>query len=224
MSNRSKGETVWTIDTIVPYEQNAKIHDPKQVDKIAKSIKEFGWVGNPIVVNEEGVILAGHGRRLAALKLGLKAADVPIKVITNLSPDAQRAYRLADNRVALSDVDSALLQKELADLDFDLDGIFDAKELDFLEADLGTYNADAFVEDIEIEVNKQAEESAKKVAEVDEREVKIEKALGFKTIQGKDERHVARFMAQVEADMNCTGAEAFVKFVKTVMAAPENQS
>jgi hypothetical protein len=222
MSNRSKNATAWTIDTIQPYELNAKIHDAKQVEKIAKSIKEFGWVGNPIVVNEDGVILAGHGRRLAALKLGLK--DVPIQVIANLSPDAQRAYRLADNRVALSDIDSALLQKELADLDFDMNGIFDAKELDFLEADLGTFNADAFVEDIEVEVNKQAEESAKKVAEVDEREVKIDKALGFKAIQGKDERHVARFMAQVEADMNCTGAEAFVKFVKTVMAAPEAQS
>lgn len=222
MSNRSKNATAWTIDTIQPYELNAKLHDAKQVDKIAKSIKEFGWVGNPIVVNEEGVILAGHGRRLAALKLGLK--EVPIQVIANLSADAQRAYRLADNRVALSDIDSALLQKELADLDFDLDGIFDAKELDFLEADLGTFNEGAFVEDIEVEVSKQAEESAKKVAEVDEREVKIDKALGFKAIQGKDERHVARFMAQVEADMNCTGAEAFVKFVKTVMAAPETQS
>ena len=218
----SKNKTAWTIDTITPYEQNAKIHDAKQINKIAKSIKEFGWVGNPIVVNEEGVILAGHGRRLAAISLGLK--DVPIQVIANLSADAQRAYRLADNRVALSDIDSALLQKELADLDFDLDGIFDAKELDFLSADLGDFNTDAFVEDIEVEVNKQAQESASKVAEVDEREVKIDKALGFKAIQGKDERHVARFMAQVEADMNCTGAEAFVKFVKTVMSGTEAQS
>jgi len=217
-------KTTWTIENIQPYELNAKIHDAKQIDKIAKSIKEFGWVGNPIVVNEDGVILAGHGRRLAALKLGLKADEVPVKVITNLSADAQRAYRLADNRVALSDIDSALLQKELADLDFDLDGIFDAKELDFLAADLGDFNTDAFVEDIEVEVNKQAEESAKKVEEVDNREVKIDKALGFKAIAGKDERHVARFMAQVEADMGCTGADAFVKFIKTVMAAPEVKS
>lgn len=215
MTTRSKPETVWTIETIQPYAQNAKNHDDKQVEKIAKSIKEFGWVGNPIVVNQDGVILAGHGRRLAAIKLGLK--DVPIKVITNLSPDAQRAYRLADNRVALSDIDSALLQKELADLDFDLDGIFDAKELDFLSADLGDFNTDAFVDDIEVEVNKQAEESAKKVEEVDRREVKIDKALGFKVIQGKDERHVARFMAQLESDMGCEGADAFVKFVKSVM-------
>jgi ParB-like chromosome segregation protein Spo0J len=192
------------------------------VDKIAKSIEEFGWVGNPIVVNEKGVILAGHGRRLAAIKLGLK--DVPIKVIDNLSEAAQRAYRLADNRVALSDIDSAILQKELADLDFDLEGIFDKKELEFMEADLGDFNADAFVGDIEVEVAKQADESAQKVAEVDAREVKIEKALGFKSIPGADERHVARFMAQIEAEMGATGSEAFVRFIKGVMATPETQS
>jgi ParB-like chromosome segregation protein Spo0J len=214
----SKTKT-WTIDTITPYEQNAKIHNDKQVEKIAKSIQEFGWVGNPIVVNEAGVILAGHGRRLAALKLGLK--DVPIKVIDNLSEAAQRAYRLADNRVALSDIDSAILQKELADLDFDLDGIFDKKELEFMEADLGDFNADAFVDDIEVEVAKQGEESAQKVAEVDSRDVKVDKALGFKTIPGSDERHVAKFMAQIEAEMGATGSEAFVRFIKSVM---EDQS
>jgi ParB-like chromosome segregation protein Spo0J len=214
--------STWTIDTITPYEQNAKIHNDKQVEKIAKSIEEFGWVGNPIVVNEKGVILAGHGRRLAALKLGLK--DVPIKVIDNLSEAAQRAYRLADNRVALSDIDSAILQKELADLDFDLEGIFDKKELEFMEADLGDFNADAFVDDIEVEVAKQAEESTQKVAEVDAREVKIDKALGFKSIPGADERHVARFMAQIEAEMGATGSEAFVRFIKSVMATAEAQS
>lgn len=207
--------TPWAIDKIAPYELNAKNHDDKQVEKIAKSIKEFGWVGNPIVVNEDGVILAGHGRRLAAIKLGLK--EVPVQVIANLSEDAQRAYRLADNRVAISDIDSDLLQRELSSLNFDLEGIFDKKELDFMEADLGSVNTDAFVADIDIEVARQAEESVRKVEEVDAREVKIEKALGFKAIQGKDERHVAAFMAQIEADSGLEGAEAFVDFVKKLM-------
>lgn len=212
--------TPWTIDKIIPYELNAKNHDDKQVEKIAKSIKEFGWVGNPIVVNEDGVILAGHGRRLAAIKLGLK--EVPVQVIANLSEDAQRAYRLADNRVAISDIDSDLLQRELASLNFDLEGIFDKKELDFMEADLGSVNTDAFVADIDIEVAKQAEESVRKVEEVDAREVKIEKALGFKAIQGKDERHVAAFMAQIEADSGLQGADAFVDFVKKLMTGSKS--
>ena len=128
------------------------------------------------------------------------------------------------DRVALSDIDSAILQKELADLDFDLEGIFDKKELEFMEADLGDFNPDAFVDDIEVEVAKQADESAQKVAEVDAREVAIAKALGFKSIPGADERHVAKFMAQIEAEMGTTGADAFVRFIKGVMAAPETQS
>ena len=55
---------MWDIARVKPYKNNAKIHDEKQVEKIAKSIKEFGWRGNPIVVDREGVIIAGHGRRL----------------------------------------------------------------------------------------------------------------------------------------------------------------
>ena len=214
MTDKKKIE-MWDVAKVHPYAQNAKIHDDKQVEKIAASIEKFGWRGNPIVINEEGVILAGHGRRLAALKLGL--TKVPVEVVAGLSEDEQRAYRLADNRVAISDIDSGLLQKELADMDFDLAGIFDKKELDFLEADLGDFNTQAFVDDIDKEVAKQGEESAKKVEEVDARAVKIDAALGFKTIEGKDERHVARFMAQIEADSGLVGAEAFVSFVKSVM-------
>jgi len=166
-------------------------------------------------VDKGGVIIAGHGRRLAAIKLGLD--KVPVWVRDDLDAEQVRALRLADNRVAIGDIDTSLLQKELADLDFDLKGIFDAKELEFLEADLGEYNPDAFVEDIEIEVEKQTKESAKTVEETDERDVKIDKALGFKTIKGADERHVARFMAQIEAEMGAEGAEAFVKFVRGVL-------
>lgn len=212
-----KNIQLWEIDKVHPYALNAKIHDAKQVEKIAASIKKFGWRGNPIVVNEQGVILAGHGRRLAAISLGLK--KVPVEVVSGLSEDEQRAYRLADNRVAISDIDSSLLQQELADMDFDLEGIFDKKELDFLAADLGNFNEQAFVDDIEVEVAKQSEEATKKVEQADNNDVKIDKALGFKTIKGKDERHVAKFMAQIEADTGLAGAEAFVTFVKSLMEA-----
>lgn len=200
------------IDKVHPYENNAKIHDPKQVEKIAKSIKEFGWRGNPIVVDKEGVIIAGHGRRLAAISLGM--AEVPVIVASDLTPEQVRALRLADNRVAVSDIDADLLQRELADLEFDLEGIFDKKELDFLEADLGEMKMDAFVEDLDTEVAAQAAETVKKIEEADEKPVKIEKALGFKSIQGKDERYVARFMAMVEADTGKSGADAFVAYVR----------
>lgn len=209
---------MWEPSRLIPYDKNVKIHDQKQVEKIAKSISEFGWRGNPIVVDKEGVIIAGHGRRLAALKLGL--ANVPVIVARDLTEDQIKALRLADNRVAIGEYDSDLLQAELAEIDFDLDGIFDKKELDFLvAADLGEMKEEAFVIDLDEEVKAQSAETSKKIEEADEKSVKIEKALGFKAIQGKDERWVARFMAQVEAETGKTGAEAFVEFVRNLMQA-----
>lgn len=205
---------LWDVEKLIPYELNSKIHDEKQVNKIAKSIQEFGW-DQPIVVDRNGVIIKGHGRRLAAIKLGY--AKVPVLVRDDLTDEQVRAARLADNRVAVGDIDAELLQKELASLDFDLEGIFDKKELDFMTADIGEMNTEAFALDLDEEVAKQSAETMKKIEETDERPVKIDKALGFKQISGKDERFVARFMAQVEAETGKTGADAFVEFVRNLM-------
>lgn len=205
---------LWDIEKISPYELNAKEHDAKQVEKIAKSISEFGW-DQPIVVDKNGCVIKGHGRRLAAIKLGLK--KVPVLMRDDLTDDQVRAARLADNRVAVGNIDTEILQKELASLSFDLDGIFDKKELEFLIADLGSMNEKAFVDDLDLEVEKQTAETKEKIAEVDNREVRIDKALGFKAIKGKDERNIARFMAQIEAESGLEPAEAFSHFVRGIM-------
>ncbi len=197
------------LEKLVPYELNSKIHDDAQVKKIAESIRQFGW-DQPIVVDKDFVVIKGHGRRLAALSLGMKQA--PVLVRDDLTPDQVRAARLADNRVAVGGIDTELLKKELAELDYDLDGIFDSKELNFLEAELSDMNIDAFVPDLNEAVSKQSGESSRKLEEADERPVKIEAALGFKTIQGKDEQAVAFFMAIIESETGLSGAEAFVKF------------
>lgn len=204
------------IGSIQPYELNAKVHDPAQVEKIARSIREFGW-DQPIVVDAAGVIIKGHGRRLAALSLGL--TQVPVWVRDDLTDDQVRASRLADNRVAISNIDTDILQKELAALDFDLAGIFDKKELDFLNLDLGEMNVDAFVADLDSAVAEQAVETQQKVAAAGAREVKIDAALGFKTIRGDDERHVAAFMAQAEEATGKTGANAFVDYLRRLAEA-----
>lgn len=199
------------ISKVTPYELNSKIHDPAQVAKIVKSIQEFGW-DQPIVVDKDGVIIKGHGRRLAAIDLGFK--QVPVVVRSDLTPEQVRAARLADNRVAVSGIDSALLQKELADLDYDLGGIFDKKELDFMTADLGEINVDAFVDDLDAAVKEQTAETQEKIKAVDSRNVKVQDALGFKTIRGEDERHIARFVAHAEASTGLQGADAFVAFAR----------
>jgi len=127
---------LWPVDRLRPYERNPRTHSEEQVDQIAASMVEFGWT-NPVLVDEEGGILAGHGRLLAARKLGL--AEVPVIRFEHLSEAQKRAYILADNQIALqAGWDDALLAEELAwlrDERFDLDLIgFDATELERLLA------------------------------------------------------------------------------------------
>lgn len=208
---------VWPVEKLVPYEMNVKKHGPEQVTKIATSIKKFGWRGNPIVVDEHGVIIAGHGRRLAAIELGM--SKVPVQVVADLSEDEVRALRLADNRVAESTIDTELLQIELGDIEFDLTGIFDAKELDFMSADLGELNDDVFVDSLEESVKEHAAEAVAKIEETDGREVPIIKALGFKSVAGKDERYIVGFMALIEKQFGMPADRAFVEFAKQMVVS-----
>jgi ParB-like chromosome segregation protein Spo0J len=201
----------WPIERLVPYELNSKIHDAAQVEKIANAIQATGW-DQPIVVDKDGVIIKGHGRRLAAQRLNLRS--VPVLVRADLSPEQVRVARLADNRVAVSGVDAEMLKRELESLDFDLDGIFDAKELKFLEVDLAQIDETGFVEDIDLAIDKQTQESIKQVLDTDARPVKVDKVLGFKTVQGSDERHISRFIAMIEGETGMTGADAFVEHAK----------
>jgi len=104
------------IKALKPYEKNAKLHDQKQIDNVANSIRRFGWQ-QPIVVDENGVIIIGHCRWMAAKKLGLK--EVPVVVASGLSESEIRELRIADNKTNESPWDFELLAGELEDLDFD---------------------------------------------------------------------------------------------------------
>ncbi|MFU9046333.1 ParB/Srx family N-terminal domain-containing protein [Acinetobacter tibetensis] len=202
------------IDDIKPYELNAKVHDNKQIEKIAKSISEFGW-DQPIVVDKDHVVIKGHGRRLAAIHLGI--TNVPVWVRDDLTEEQVRASRLADNRVAVGDIDADILQQELSTLDFDMNGIFDKKEIDFVFADLGEFDLDAIVMDIGAEAEKHSAETSEMIAETDNAVVRIDKVLGFKEIAVKDERAIRRFLAVAEAETGAEGAQAFVSYVKQLM-------
>ncbi len=122
------------VEKLIPYVRNSRTHSDAQVAQIAASIKEFGWT-NPILVDGENGIIAGHGRLLAARKLGAK--EVPVIELSHLTESQKRAYVIADNQLAMNaGWDTAMLTLELADLkesEFDLDLIgFDAKELEKL--------------------------------------------------------------------------------------------
>ena len=120
-----------SVASLTPYARNARTHSDAQVSQIAASINEWGWT-TPVLVDETGGIIAGHGRVMAARKLGL--AEIPVMVATGWSEAQKRAYVLADNQLALNaDWDIDLLTVELNDLkdeSFDLDLIgFDDKFL-----------------------------------------------------------------------------------------------
>ena len=122
----------WPVGKPIPYSRNSRKIPERAIDKVAASIKEFGW-RVPIVVDKDGVIICGHTRLLAAKKLGLQ--QVPVHIADNLTPAQVKAYRLMDNRShEETDWDLDLLGpelEELRDLDFDL-GLtgFDQHEID----------------------------------------------------------------------------------------------
>lgn len=109
------------IDDLRPYAHNPKTHPEAQIDKIARSIEEFGWTV-PILIDADNSIIAGHGRLLAAHKLGL--IEIPTICIDHLTEAQIRAYRIADNRLTESAWDFEMLESEIAilqDMDFDID-------------------------------------------------------------------------------------------------------
>ena len=106
---------------IVPYAKNAKKHDNRQINNVAESIKQYGFV-QPIVIDRDGVIVIGHCRALAAKKLGMK--EVPCVCVDDLTPEQVNALRIVDNKSNESDWDFDILPDELAELDlsaFDFD-------------------------------------------------------------------------------------------------------
>lgn len=127
-----------SVASLVPYARNSRTHSPQQVDKIAASIREFGFL-NPIIIDADNGIIAGHGRVMAAQKLGL--ANVPVIEASHLSEAQRRAYVLADNRLALdAGWDNDLLKIELQDLQ--AEG-FDLSLTGFNVDEIGNFLADA---------------------------------------------------------------------------------
>lgn len=129
------------IDQLLPYVRNARTHSAVQIRQIAASIAEFGF-NNPVLIDAEGSIIAGHGRVLAAGEL--KLPQVPVIVLSHLTESQKRAFRIADNQLALNAAwDPDLLRLELkalaaaAELALDLTG-FDPDELDRLLAESET--------------------------------------------------------------------------------------
>jgi len=146
-TNNQQLEIIYrSMNDLVPYARNARTHSKEQVKQIAGSITEYGWT-NPVLIDECGDLIAGHGRVMAAELLGL--TDVPAIILPGLSAVQKQAYRIADNKLALNaGWDTELLKLEFAEL---LDAQFDTgltgfslEEIDDLlvEAETSTLNDD----------------------------------------------------------------------------------
>jgi ParB-like chromosome segregation protein Spo0J len=121
----------WLLDRLIPFARNPRTHSEAQIAQIAASIAEFGF-NNPILVDTNAGILAGHGRLLAARKLGL--AEVPVIVLDHLSEAQKRAYIIADNQLALNaGWNDDILQQELRALQ---EESFDVSLLGFEDEEL----------------------------------------------------------------------------------------
>src|SRR6202045_2567820 len=130
----------WPIERLIPYANNARLHSEADLDKLAAAIRKWGWT-TPVLVDEEGNLLAGHGRIAAAPRAGV--TSIPVIVARGWSEEEKRAYRLADNQLAArASWDPDLLGHELQELGFggfDLGLIgFERDQLEPILAGLGS--------------------------------------------------------------------------------------
>lgn len=134
---------MWQVADLVPYAKNARQHPPEQIDQIAASMERFGFT-IPMLVAEDGTIIAGHGRLMAAAQLGL--AEVPVMVARGWSEEDRRLYTLADNRLAeIAEWDPEMLRIEIGELREDF-GIVDMSLIGFSAEDLAEILPDALID------------------------------------------------------------------------------
>ena len=136
------------INDLIPYVNNTRTHSEEQINQIASSIKEFGFT-NPVLIDKNGGLIAGHGRVLGAKKLGLK--EVPTITLDNLTEAQKKAYIIADNKIALNaGWDEELLKIELQALQ-EMD--FDLSLTGFSDEELADFNLD-IVEEVILDTDK----------------------------------------------------------------------
>src|SRR6202035_810025 len=130
----------WPIERLIPYANNARLHSEADLDKLAAAIRKWGWT-TPVLVDEEGNLLAGHGRIAAAPRAGVRS--IPVMVARGWSEGEKRAYRLADNQLAArASWDFEQLRNEVQELgfaDFDVNLVgFEPDQLETILASLGS--------------------------------------------------------------------------------------
>lgn len=205
---------MWTADQIHPYARNNKVHKPEDIEKTIKSIEQFGLI-NSLIVDADGVLIAGHKRFACLLKMG--HVEFPVRHAKHLTKNQADAARIADNKTQGTDYDSGYMAEELARLasadDVDLAALgLGEHELEFLTDDLGEINIDGLAGNLDAEIDAQESETERKVAAVDGQLTPIAKVFGFKAIPVAQEIKFKRFVAEVESSTGKQGVDAFLEW------------
>lgn len=213
---------LWEIDRLIPYENNPKKHPPKQIKVLAAAMRRTGFsTGNAIQVDKNGVIIAGHGRRLAAIELGLEA--VPVIVRDDLSEAQVKEMRLTENEASSNEYDQALRALEIEGLLDDgvenLDEIFDARDLEFLTVDLDEMDFDELTDDLESEVAEQTSKTQTLMDEEDGKDFHVSKVLGFTQVNAPQQLALTRFKSLAESETSLKGAEALRVYIDSILGA-----
>jgi ParB-like chromosome segregation protein Spo0J len=214
---------LWDVDDIKPYPKNAKKHSKEQIEGLAAAIREYGH-DQPIVVDADGIIIKGHGRRLSVIfnrdhHGGPHKA--PVIVRRDLSKRQADAARLSDNKLTSTDYDQEVVIEEIRRLlnDEELHVVgFSDKEYEFAidESELASLDDGAFVENITAAVETQKESNASKEKEIDSSESPVVEALGFKKVSIEQSRIIRGFIGKIEADTGLKGADALIDHIGKV--------
>jgi hypothetical protein len=204
----------WPIDKVFPYAKNTKVHSKAHIDKLKASIKADGLY-DALIVDRQGVLIAGHGR-FEAMK-ALKHLTVPVKWAKELTENQADAARISHNKTASTDYDSGFMAEELQRLsetgEIDLETLgFDDHELQFLVEDLGEMNVDGLSDDLDGDIDRQDAETEEKVTATDAGEESLSKILGFKSVPIASAKSVRRLIADLEEKTGLLGQQAFVKW------------
>lgn len=210
-----KGVHLVNTEELVPYPNNAKIHTAAQVSKICHSIDKSKRWTQPIIVDGENVIIAGHGRRLAAMSWGM--SKVPVIKLDGISEEDAMLLRLADNKVAEGEIDTNALEAELkilAEYNVDMFGIYDERELEFLTEDLGEIDFGQITADIGQDVERQFAENEKFAEELEDKNQRLASIFGKRSITAPEAKILSTFLAYIEEEQGEEGIDALVSFAE----------
>lgn len=217
MNNDRGGQDIVYLDpkTLIPYDNNVKRHPRKHIEALKALMLRHGFSkGNPIQVDRNMIIIAGHGRTEAACELEMPV--VPVVIRTDLSDEEVKRWRLEENKSVSNDYDVVGMKAEIAEL-LELDGPligFDDKEWAVLTEDLtADFDADTMIADLEAEMESASRHHEETTEKARSEQVAITDLLGFRHVPAGQQRKIVKFVARLEAETGKTGAEAFLAHV-----------